>query len=101
MPHNTDSAADLTLVAPLRRRRPDDSLYCRPNEVEALLAALSRLPKQELVERARIDDPDDPRYVPSECLLYFVRRPNFGTDAEAFRTLFVTLRQRVLRAVPI
>lgn len=86
-------------VAPLRKRKPDGSLYARPDEVEVSLASLVRLPTRELVERSRIMDPEDPDYLRSECVLYFVRRLDFGD--EAFRDLFEVLRQRVLRAVPV
>lgn len=86
-------------VAPLRKRRPDESLYARPHEIEESLASLVCLSARELVERSRILDPEDPAYLPSECVLYFVRRLDFGD--EAFRDLFGVLRQRVLRAVPV
>ena len=86
-------------VAPLRMRKPEGDLYARPSEVEAMLATLVSLPSRELVERCRIADTTDRDYVPSECILYFVRRLDFGD--EAFRDLFVVLRQRLLRAVPV
>lgn len=87
-------------VVPLRMQTSDGSLYYRRKEVEADLALLSHLPSKELVERSRIEDTKDPNHVPSECILYFVRRPHFGEDSEAFRDLFIILRQRVLRATP-
>src|SRR5438270_5098424 len=86
-------------VAPLRKRRPDGILYSRPGEVEQTLVALLGLQLRELAERSRIMDPEHPDYLPSECVLYFVRRLDFGD--EAFRELFVVLRQRVLLAVPV
>lgn len=88
------------LIAPLRKRRQlDGALYCRPPKVEASLAALLGMPTRELVERAGLTDPEDPDYVRSECILYFVRRLDFGD--EAFRDLFEILRQRVLRSVRV
>ncbi len=86
-------------VAPLRKRLPDGGLYCRPNEVETALTALLELSTHELIERSRIEDVDAPNYVLSECVLYFFRRPGLVDDA--LHDLFVILRQRVLRAVPV
>ena len=60
-----------------------------------------QLPASELVRRARIEQAEDPDYVPSECVLFFVRRPSIGDDETVFHDLFVVLRQRVLRAVPV
>lgn len=90
-----------TAAVPLRKCQEDGSLYCRPKEIEEALAELARLPASELLERCRINDPEEPGYVPSECLLYFVRRPAFGSDEGLFREAFKLLRQRVLRAVPV
>src|SRR4051794_11019747 len=98
---DNDNATSSAPVAPLRKRQLDGDLYCRPSEIESQLAALSQLPTQEFVERVSIKDPADPHYVPTECVLYFVRRPNVGSDQGALRTLFTVLRQRVLRAVPV
>jgi len=86
-------------VAPLRKRQPEGDLYVRPSEIETALATLVSLPSRELVERFRITDTTDPDYVPSECVLYFVRRLDFGD--ESFRDLYAVLRQRLLRAVPV
>ena len=75
------------------------SPYVRPPEVEEPLASLLRLPASELIERACIDDSKNASYVPSECVLYFVRHSGIGDDT--LRDLFGILRQRVLRAVPV
>ncbi len=88
-------------VAPLRKKHENGELYCRPPEVEPALAVLLPLAAHELVERARIKDAKDPRYVPSECVLYFVRRPSSLNDESALRELFAILRQRVIAAVPV
>lgn len=100
MTQKIDSAMGPPPVAPLRMRRPDGNLYCRPKEVEGLLEVLSRLPERELVERARVKDAEDPCYVPSECVLYFVRRPS-GNGELLFREMFAILRERILAAVPV
>jgi RNA polymerase sigma factor (sigma-70 family) len=101
MTQNVAREEALPSVAPLRMRQPDGSLYFRPKEVEAALGVLSRLPVKEVVERSRIEDPKDPDFVPSECVLHYVRRLSPGNDEDALRDLFVILRQRVLQAVPV
>ncbi len=85
---------------PLRKKRADGSLYSRPTEVEATIAALQLLPIKEIAERAKIQDPQSSEYVPSECLLYFVRRTREATEIDDFRELFLSLRQRILAATP-
>lgn len=99
MTQDLDTVRETPSVAPLRMRRPDGDLYHRPNEVERAIAALLHLPAREVAKRSRIEDPEHPDYVPSECVLYFVRRPD--ADEDALRGLFAALRQRVLRAVPV
>lgn len=89
------------LVVPLRQRGEDGSPYHRRAEVERTISALMRIPGREVVERCRVSDPNDPDYVPSECVLYFVRRPSRQVDELDHRDLFVILRQRVLGAVPV
>ncbi len=101
MSQNVDRERATPSVAALRTRKPDGTLYERPKEVEETIAILSLLPASELAERACIEDANHPDYVPSECVLYFIRRPAFGEDNSALRELFVILRQRVLRAVPV
>ena len=101
MNRDTQTAANSTPVAPLRKRQVDGRLYSRPSEIETHLSVLSHLSTPELVERVRIEGPADTRYVPTECVLYFVRRSTFGNDEGAIRDLFTILRQRVLQAVPV
>lgn len=85
-------------VVPLRKEK-DGQLYVRPANVEVAIAELSRLTKEEFVER--IEAKDSPDSVPSECLLYFVRRPPFDADKDVLFTLFAAIRQRVMKAVPV
>ena len=61
------------MVTPLRKRRLSGELYERDPKVEALIAELAVLPRDELIARAAITKRSDPRYVPSECLVYFIR----------------------------
>ena len=89
------------MIAPLRMQDPAGKLYRRPPEIEESLAALSQLTAADAVHRSRIEDTDDPDYVPSECLLHFVRQASFANDQNAFRELFMILNKRVHRAVPV
>jgi RNA polymerase sigma factor (sigma-70 family) len=82
-------------------RAPDGSAYRRPVEIEDAIAALIKLPPAEVVELSRIQDPKAAGYIPSECILHFVRHPELLKDEALERKLFVALRQRVLRAVPV
>jgi hypothetical protein len=88
-------------VAPLRMQYPDGGVYRRFEEVEKAIADLSRLQPNQLVERCRIEAAGELDYVPSECVVYFVRRPHLLNDEDAHRELFMILRERVLRAVPV
>ncbi len=85
-------------VEPLRKRK-DGELYARPAAIEDAIAGLMRLTKEEFLQRIEAEDSAD--RVPSECLLYFVRRPPFAADRDVLRVLFTAIRQRVLKAVPV
>jgi DNA-directed RNA polymerase specialized sigma24 family protein len=90
------------LIAPLRKKKgTDGTLYFRPPPIEESLKSLYEAPIEEVARRARIDDPEDPDYVPSECVVHFVRQSKCFGDTEPFRELFVILRNRVLRTVPV
>src|SRR5690349_11611163 len=95
-----DSPGADSKVAPLRKQKPDGTKYRRPAEVRDTLAILLDLQPLEVAARARVADPESPDYVPSECVLYFVRRLDAEKHAGALRDLFEALRKRVLRAVP-
>src|SRR5690606_13900329 len=75
--------------------------YFRPPEIEAALESLVRLPIEEVARRAQIGDVEDPDYVPSECVLHFVRQSKANGDGKPYQDLFMALRNRVLRAVPV
>ena len=95
---NQEDSADCSKLEPLRKQK-DGCLYARPLEVESAIADLLRLTKAEFVERVMAEDSVD--RVPSECLLYFVRRPPFAADQDVLFRLFTAIRQRVLKAVPV
>ena len=76
------------------------TLYTRDAKVEARLAELEGLTEDELVARCSIQKRDDPDYVPSECLVYFVRASRFGHSTAGFERLYKILAERVLRTLP-
>ena len=77
------------------------SLDTRDEEVLAAIESLSKLPVKDIVELARIPDQQSGDFVRTECLLYFIRHLIFADDKAAFSDLFVILRERILRAVPV
>jgi len=88
------------LVTSLRKRTLDGKLYARDTKIEAKLAELGGLTRDELVARCSIRRRDDPDYVPSECLVYFVRASRSDYTAAGFERLYKILAERVLRALP-
>ncbi len=72
----------------------------RPPEIEQSINVALAMPREELLERASINDRGHPGYLPSECLLHLLRRTKFDNDDRLFRKLFDLLRGRVLRALP-
>lgn len=88
------------VITPLRKRRPNGELYRRVPEVEALLVELSSLSRSELLERAGASQRAAPGYVPSECLLYFIRVSRADNDEDWFERLYRILIERVLRSLP-
>jgi DNA-directed RNA polymerase specialized sigma24 family protein len=88
------------LIVPLTKRRKGGTPYLRPDNIEALLLALASLPRDELLERARIRDRKDSGYIPSECLVHFVRASRGDNSDAWFERLYKILLERVLRALP-
>jgi len=88
------------LATPLRKRTLDGALYTRSAHVEALLKDLEQLPRAELAARCQITDRDDPGYVQSECLIYFVRSTRQDNSDQHFERLYRILLSRLRRALP-
>ena len=89
------------LIVPLRKETEDGRPYTRPAEIEAALEDLYALPIEEVARRAEIADVNDPEFVPSECVLHFVRQSKANDDSPAYQTLFTILRTRVQRQAPV
>ncbi len=88
------------MIIPLTKRRKDGTPYLRPDNIEALLQALADLPRDELLERTSIRDRKDPLYVPTECVLHFVRASRRDNSDTGFERLYRILFERVLCALP-
>lgn len=88
------------LITPLRKRTLDGELYTRDQKIEAQLVELSSLSRDELIARATISRRGDPGYVPSECLVYFVRASRADSAEAPFERLYRILAERVLRCLP-
>jgi hypothetical protein len=87
-------------IAPLKKRTLNGDLYTRDPKIEALLVELSALLGDELIERAAISRRTDARYVPSECLVYFIRASRSNNRDEWFKRIYRILAERVLRCLP-
>ena len=90
----------MEVITPLRKRRPSGELYTRPRAIESMLEELASLSRDELLERARVSHSSDAAYIPSECLVYFVRASRMDNNDDWFERLYKILNARVLRRLP-
>ena len=102
---NTNKRADAprgggALIPPLRKRRLNGELYERDPKIEVLIAELAILPREALIAQAEITRRSDPRYVPSECLVHFIRSSRHDNNEVWFERLYRILIERVLRSLP-
>lgn len=88
------------MVTPLRKQTLEGALYKRDANIEAKLGELENLTQDELVAQCSIRSRDDPNYVPSECLVYFVRASHSSSNMASFERLYRILAERVLRTLP-
>ena len=88
------------IVTPLRKRRLSGELYERDPKTEALIAELAVLPRDALIARAEVTKRSDPNYIPSECLIYFIRASRRDNNELWFERLYRILTERVLRSLP-
>jgi len=88
------------IVAPLRKRRLSGELYERDPKLEVLIAELAMLSRDELISRAAIRTRSDSRYIPSECLVYFIRASRRDNGEAWFERLYRLMTERVLRSLP-
>lgn len=88
------------MVAPLRKRDLEGNLYTRFPETEALLAELEALPRTDIVSRCEILSARSALYVPTECVLYFVRAGRQVPTDALYERLYKVLIGRLLRQLP-
>jgi DNA-directed RNA polymerase specialized sigma24 family protein len=88
------------VVNQLRKRRLSGELYERDPKINALIAELAALPRDALVTRVAITKRSDPAYIPSECLIYFIRASRRDNNEVWFERLYRILTERVLRSLP-
>lgn len=88
------------MIVPLTKRKQDGTLYVRPDNIEALLVQLAELSRDDLLARAAIRKRTDPLYIPTECLLYFVRASRRDNSDAWFERLYKILQERVLSTLP-
>lgn len=82
------------------RKTSAGGVYSRTPKIQAKLVELEALSRDELVARARISRREDPGYVPTECLLYFVRAGRTREPDAASEQFYRILLARVLRCLP-
>jgi hypothetical protein len=88
------------LITPLRKYKPDGELYARRPIIQAKIAKLALLTPNELISRCEISYKNDPGYVPSECLMYFLRQCRSNRADIHFQKLYELLTKRVLCRLP-
>ena len=88
------------MPVPLRKLKPDGTLYQRRTDIESSLHDLLQLSRSAIGDRCEICDPTDPGHLPSECLLHILRTCRSDNSDRFFETLFRVLRQRVLARMP-
>ncbi|WP_051990207.1 MULTISPECIES: response regulator transcription factor [unclassified Labrenzia] len=92
--------ASTVAIEPLRKRRLSGELYERDAKIAVLIAELATLPREDLIARAAISKRSDPGYVPSECLIYFIRASRRDNNEAWFERIYRILIGRVLRSLP-
>ena len=88
------------MITPLRQTTPGGELYERDKSIEASLVELAALPSEDLIARCDARSRSDPRYVPSECLLYFVSASRNDNSEFQFERLYKLLLKRLIRVLP-
>lgn len=93
------NCASGVVVTPLRKQLHSGELYKRDSKIEALIAEFTVFPRDELIIKAEITNRSDVKYIPSECLLYFIRASRHDNNDVWFERLYRILIERVLRSL--
>lgn len=89
----------MTVPTPLRKKSLEGELYARKPQIEAKLAELLGLAHSEIMALCAAEE-NDPKYIPSECLMYLVRANRENTPGLYFETIYKALLQRVMQQLP-
>lgn len=87
-------------ITSLRKKTLEGDLYIRPPAIQSLLESVASFPPDEFLARAAIRSRDDAGYIPSECLLYFLRANRKNSTAPYFEGLYRLLSERIVRSLP-
>lgn len=89
------------MIPPLRKcRKGTNEPYKRRAGIEAQLTELASLSRNTLLDRGRIRSSRDPGYIPSECLLHFLRASRQENSERYFERLFKLFFDRLIAALP-
>lgn len=87
------------MAEPLRQTN-DAGVYRRPVNIESEIDNLTMLSADERTARAKIGNRNDPDYVSSEAILYFLRRTKLDNSDRNFETLYRVLISRIKKTLP-
>ncbi len=89
------------MIPELRKLTAEDVPYVRPPEIQAALEELDSIPIEEVADRAENASEGERGFVPTECVLHFVRQSCANNDAPPYQALFNVLRARLMKLVPV
>src|SRR5689334_447089 len=86
------------MLRALTKVKGDGTPYTRRPHVEGALQKLGALDIRDILERLKVVDQNDPRYVPSECVVYFLRDANLSRNPKVHDAFLRVLRNRAALA---
>lgn len=87
-------------IVPLRKKWADGAPYVRRDAVLTKLRTILLLSVDEVITRCVVSDPQDPNYLPSECLVYLLRNRSTDDRFAVYETVYRVLMGRVLSTLP-
>lgn len=87
-------------IEPLQKHKGTGERYTRRTPISEFIARSLALTFEELLDRAAVRDRRDSEYVPSEVLVYHLRRTKNDNYEDRFVALYDILRDRILAACP-
>ncbi len=87
-------------LRPLRKKTVDGKLYKRRAQTEALIHTCLELTFEEICNRAAISARSDANYIPSEVLVYFLRKSKSHNSDTQFGILYQLLEKRIKLVCP-